>query len=87
MNFKQQGADYKVVDPYVASFKSCGGTMETVELTEELLNESDFVLLATDHSDFDYEMIAQESKVIFDTRNAMKDVEKPNRYINYNLLY
>ena len=77
----QQGADYTVVDPYIASFKSCGGTTETVGLTKELLNEADLVLIATDHSDFDYEMIAQESKLIFDTRNAMKDVEKPNRYI------
>ncbi|MDF2037663.1 nucleotide sugar dehydrogenase [Bacillus sp. CMF12] len=75
-----QGADYTVVDPYVKSFKSCNTRVETVELTKELLNESDLVLLTTDHSDFDYEMIARESKSIFDTRNAMKDVAKPNKY-------
>ncbi|KON86267.1 UDP-N-acetyl-D-glucosamine dehydrogenase [Sporosarcina globispora] len=75
-----QGADYKVVDPYVKSFKSCNTRVETVELTKELLNESDLVLVTTDHSDFDYEMIARESKSIFDTRNAMKDVPKPNKY-------
>ena len=40
----QQGADYTVVDPYVASFKSCGATVETVGLTKELLNQSDLVL-------------------------------------------
>lgn len=75
------GADYKVVDPYVASFKSCGAKVETVELTQELLREADLVLVTTDHTDFDYEMIAKESKVIFDTRNALKDIEKPNKYI------
>lgn len=75
------GADFKVVDPYVASFRSCNMKMETVELTNELLQESDLVLVATDHSDFDYNVIAKESKVIFDTRNALKDVEKPNRYV------
>ncbi|MBX9974417.1 nucleotide sugar dehydrogenase [Cytobacillus firmus] len=75
-----QGADYKVVDPYVKSFKSCNTRVETVELTKELLNDSDLVLVTTDHSDFDYEMIARESKSIFDTRNAMKDVPKPNKY-------
>ncbi|WP_059171910.1 nucleotide sugar dehydrogenase [Bacillus sp. FJAT-27445] len=75
------GADFKVVDPYVASFRSCNMKMETVELTKEMLQESDLVLIATDHSDFDYEMIAKESKVIFDTRNALKDIEKPNRYV------
>ncbi|MBU8731752.1 nucleotide sugar dehydrogenase [Cytobacillus oceanisediminis] len=75
-----QGADYKVVDPYVKSFKSCNTRVETVQLTKELLNESDLVLVTTDHSDFDYDMIARESKSIFDTRNAMKDVAKPNKY-------
>lgn len=75
------GADYKVVDPYVSSFKSCGAKVETVELTKELLNDADLVLVTTDHTDFDYEMISRESKVIFDTRNALKDIEKPNKYI------
>lgn len=74
------GAAYKVVDPYVASFKSCGDKVETVELTKELLNEADLVLVTTDHTDFDYEMIARESKIIFDTRNALKGIEKVNKY-------
>lgn len=78
---EQHGADYTVVDPYVATFKSCGAKVETVELSKQLLNDSDLVLVTTDHSDFDYKMIAEESKVIFDTRNAMKDVEKPNKYV------
>ncbi|WP_394580894.1 nucleotide sugar dehydrogenase [Cytobacillus firmus] len=78
---EQHGADYTVVDPYVASFKSCGAKVETVEISKQLLNDSDLVLVTTDHSDFDYKMIAEESKVIFDTRNAMKDVEKPNKYV------
>ncbi|MFO1444386.1 nucleotide sugar dehydrogenase [Bacillus sp. Bva_UNVM-123] len=75
------GADFKVVDPYVASFRSCDRVIETVELTKELIHEADLVLVTTDHTDFDYEMIAKESQLIFDTRNALKDVEKPNKYI------
>ncbi len=78
---EHHGADYKVVDPYVSSFKACSKKIETVEMTNELLNEADLVLVTTDHSDFDYAAIAKESKVIFDTRNALKDVEKPNKYI------
>ncbi|TCJ06356.1 nucleotide sugar dehydrogenase [Cytobacillus praedii] len=78
---EHHGADYTVVDPYVKSFRSCDQTVETVELSKELLNEADLVLVTTDHTDFDYEMIAQESKVIFDTRNALKDIAKPNKYI------
>ncbi|GAE44089.1 UDP binding domain-containing protein [Mesobacillus boroniphilus] len=77
---EQHGADYTVVDPYVASFRSCDRMVETVPMSKELLNEADLVLVTTDHSDFDYQMIAQESQVIFDTRNALKDVQRPNIY-------
>lgn len=77
---EKHGADYQVVDPYVASFRACNRVLETVELTKEMLNTSDLVLLTTDHSNFDYEMIGRESKVIFDTRNAFKGIATPNRY-------
>ncbi|MCZ0756417.1 nucleotide sugar dehydrogenase [Anoxybacillus sp. J5B_2022] len=78
---EQHGAEFTVVDPYVPSFRACNRVIETVALTPELLQQSDIVLITTDHSNFDYEMIAQNSPVIFDTRNALKDVEKPNKYV------
>ncbi|GGJ63910.1 UDP-N-acetyl-D-glucosamine dehydrogenase [Anoxybacillus voinovskiensis] len=78
---EQHGAEFTVVDPYVPSFRACNRVIETVALTPELLQRSDIVLVTTDHSTFDYEMIAQNSPVIFDTRNALKDVEKPNKYV------
>ncbi|SFX23624.1 UDP-N-acetyl-D-glucosamine dehydrogenase [Thermoactinomyces sp. DSM 45891] len=71
-------ADVEVADPHVPSFRfshnADAKVMETVELTAERLQNADLVLLTTDHSAFDYEMIARESKVIFDTRNAFKGV-------------
>lgn len=76
------GADVTVVDPHVPTFRLDGQTVETYSLTPELLQKADLVLLTTDHTAFDYEMIAQNSSVLFDTRNAMKDVEnKPARYV------
>jgi UDP-N-acetyl-D-glucosamine dehydrogenase len=30
------------------------------------------VVVVTDHSDFDYRMVARESKVVVDARNALK---------------
>ena len=55
--------------------KAGGKEYETQELTTELLETADLVLITTDHSDFDYEEIADKAKVIFDTRNALKDVQ------------
>jgi UDP-N-acetyl-D-glucosamine dehydrogenase len=76
------GGDVTVVDPHVPTFKLDGEIVETYKLTPELLQGADLVLLTTDHTSFDYEMIAQNSHVLFDTRNAMKDVaNKPARYV------
>lgn len=66
------GAEWVAVDPYVSTFRLDGKMVNTVELTEDLIKESDLVIIATDHSDFDYEMIARNAQSIFDTRNAMK---------------
>lgn len=66
------GADWVAVDSYVKNFKLDGKVYETVELTQDLIESADLVLIATDHSDFDYEMIARSASSIFDTRNAMK---------------
>ena len=41
-------------------------------LTSENLKEYDLVVLSTDHSDYDYKFIADNSKLILDTRNAFE---------------
>ncbi|MFP3340155.1 UDP binding domain-containing protein, partial [Micrococcus sp. SIMBA_131] len=73
-------ADWIVADPHVKSFKLSETVSETATLDVELLENADLVLLATDHSSFDYEMIASHSPVLFDTRNAFKNVTKPAKY-------
>ncbi|AND42244.1 nucleotide sugar dehydrogenase [Cytobacillus oceanisediminis] len=70
----EAGADWTVVDPYVKAFRSCDMSVETQELTDQLLEEADLVLILTDHSDFDYNHIAKKTELIFDTRNAMKQI-------------
>lgn len=67
-------ADVTVVDPHVASFRLDDREIETVPLTKELLQNADLVLITTDHTAFDYQLIADHAPVIFDTRNALKGV-------------
>ena len=43
-------------------------------LTPEYLQSQDCVLIATDHSAYDYASIVQHSRLIIDTRNATRDV-------------
>ncbi|MGA8942231.1 MAG: nucleotide sugar dehydrogenase [Thermoactinomyces sp.] len=70
-------ADFVVVDPHVKTFKAAGKEYETIEnVTPELVESADLVLVTTDHSAFDYELIAEKAKVIFDTRNAFAGVQE-----------
>lgn len=48
--------------------------MDSCELTKEYLASQDCVLIATNHSVYDYEFIVEHSRMIVDTRNATRCV-------------
>ncbi|ATF15963.1 nucleotide sugar dehydrogenase [Brevibacillus porteri] len=75
-HLESQGATCIVVDPNIPVFKHEGNKKETVRLTDEVLEQSDIVLLTTEHTAFDYQLISEKAKIIFDTRDGMKDKEK-----------
>lgn len=73
---KKKGAKVSYHDPYVPH--SFGHReypdldMKSVPLTARRLKQSDAVVIATDHSIFDYDWIAKNSRLVIDTRNAIK---------------
>ncbi len=73
-----KGAIVQYSDPYVPSIEFGGKVMESIALKPALLRAADCVVLLTDHSVFDYQMIATHSQVIVDTRNALKSFPGPN---------
>jgi len=50
--------------------------MKATKLTKALLQSSDLVAILTDHTDYDYQMVVDNSKLIFDTRNATKNTKR-----------
>lgn len=78
--FKKKGARVSYHDPYVPH--SFGHReypdldMKSVPLTTRLLKQADAVVIATDHSLFDYDWIAKNSRLVIDTRNAIKKKRK-----------
>ncbi len=50
--------------------------MASQPLTAEYLGQQDCVLIATDHTAYDYSWIGQHARLIVDTRNAMGKVER-----------
>ena len=39
------------------------------------ISDYDLVVITAAHTNFDYDMIQKNAKIIFDTRNAMKDIK------------
>jgi UDP-N-acetyl-D-glucosamine dehydrogenase len=50
--------------------------MDSQELTPALLAAQDCVLIATDHTAYDYDLIVKHAKLVIDTRNATKKVRE-----------
>jgi UDP-N-acetyl-D-glucosamine dehydrogenase len=72
----QEGAkNISYNDPYVPHVKVYGKSYQSVVLTAKLLRNADIVVITTDHSDYDYDMIVKNAKCIIDTRNATKNVK------------
>ncbi len=61
-------------DPWVPNIQVDGKKLKSRKLTPALLESMDIVVITTDHSSYDYDMIVRHSKVVIDTRNATKNV-------------
>lgn len=60
--------------PRIQFHSSDFGTMDSVELTEEVWKTVDAVVIVTDHSVLNYAEIVNKAPIIIDTRNATKSV-------------
>ncbi len=76
---RDEGADVVYNDPYhptVGRGRRYNLNMTSTPLDD--LGQYDCVLIATDHSDYDYERIVKESKLVVDSRNATKGMQAGN---------
>jgi len=78
--FLEKGARVAYNDPYVPR---CAGHREypgldlrSVALTAKRLKSSDAVIIATNHSVYDYKWIVRNAPLVVDTRNAIKGKRK-----------
>lgn len=73
--FESKGAQVDYSDPFVLKLpitRKYTYEMESVELSIKNLNSYDLIVLATDHDSFNYQLIADNSKLIIDTRNVFE---------------
>ena len=78
---EEHEAEWTAVDPYVKQFKFKGRLISTYpSCSESDVRNADLVLITTDHSAFDYEMLQKHAKIIFDTRNSIRSYKGPGKY-------
>src|SRR5581483_607905 len=69
--FAAAGARLRAVEPYAEPHRvPCG--IDLVDLTALELAEADAVVLLTDHSEFDYELVERMADYVFDTRDRCR---------------
>jgi UDP-N-acetyl-D-glucosamine dehydrogenase len=82
------GAHVEFYDPHVPTLRTCGaagpsgsgledleGSEEaksSINLTAESISEYDIVVVTTDHSQVDYQMVLDAARLIFDSRNVFQ---------------
>ncbi|NNG15402.1 MAG: nucleotide sugar dehydrogenase [Gemmatimonadales bacterium] len=66
-----QGARVTYHDPLVPTFSEDGQQHHSIALTPETVEAADCVLIVTDHSAIDFNMVRQRAKAVVDTRNAL----------------
>jgi UDP-N-acetyl-D-glucosamine dehydrogenase len=72
----RRGARVTYSDPFVPSI-SLDGRELTVEDPNAMAAAADCVVIVTDHTKFDYATIVKNSRLIVDTRNALKKYPSP----------
>jgi len=76
---QEKGADVEYHDPFCPVIKDDGHTpvqnlpLRSVPLTDKALEDSDAVVVVTDHTQVDYARVAQKARLVVDTRGVMRE--------------
>ena len=72
---REHGIDAGYHDPLIPRLEVKGVELESLPLTAETLEAVDCVVIHTDHTGFNYEWVVEHARLVFDTRNATRDVK------------
>lgn len=78
---RKLGAHVQYHDPHVPELRIDGTGLRSVVFSPSHLRGYDLVLIVTDHSSVDYNMVLRSSRLILDTRNVLGDVKGSRKKI------
>ena len=68
----EKGAQVSYHDPYIHEIQHEELNLQSILDLDESVKKADCVVIVTNHSNYDYEKIMRNAKLIVDTRNALK---------------
>jgi UDP-N-acetyl-D-glucosamine dehydrogenase len=68
---QDQGAEVAYHDPFVPELREEDAHLASVDLTAETLQGFDAVVILTDHSDLDYDLVYEQAEVLVDARHVV----------------
>lgn len=72
---EERGAEVSYFDPWVAEYRHKGKAVRSIpELTAEVVESADLILVACAHTDVDYGLVQRHARAVLDTKNAMKHI-------------
>ena len=73
---RKEGCKLDYYDPFVSTYKHDGNVYTSIsKIDKDIIANYDLVIVTTAHTTIDYDMVAENAKVVFDTKNAMKAVK------------
>ena len=76
----RQGVRVQYHDPYVPSLRTDSISLRSSRLSPPALRSADCVVIVTDHQSLDRQAVVKHSRLILDTRNALKNLpHRPNK--------
>ena len=75
---QEKGALIDYSDPHIPTFPKMRKyffDLESTNLNEKVIQGYDCIVLATDHDEFDYNLIQKNSDLIVDTRGVYKETD------------
>src|SRR5215467_4956742 len=78
---EEQGASVSFHDPFISKIVEDGHTVRGVELTAKMLQETDAVVIVTDHRSVDYQFVMDHASLIVDSRNITSGLVQTKAHV------
>jgi UDP-N-acetyl-D-glucosamine dehydrogenase len=75
---REKGANLRYNDPHIPNIRIADSVLTSVEITDEHLASADCVVIATDHTSYDYKHIADKATFVFDARGVTRNLRNEN---------